>query len=253
MTGRNARADGSLSGVLSALLLPLVAAVAGALAGGLYVRLFVPKTGMGWDQLADMLGGLMLGGLLGLVAGVALCFFLTARQRWAGAGLLLMLSLATVAVLFALREPRTPSEPVVREEPFRPWFRASIRVGHSEEILRAVEPGNEPIPFTEAEVSTGLPELVHVGWGPDFVRCRAEPTREELARLLLLVTAAAEEAKAGPCRTDNEADLGVGVGISLDGERTSARVDAECLPKRPALMALAEAVEEVATHSCPPG
>jgi hypothetical protein len=245
--------DGSLGGVLSALLLPPVAAVAGALLGGLYVRLFVPKTGMGWDQLADALGGLMLGGLLGFAVGVALCFFLKARRRWWVAVALCGLSVLLMAGLWALRPPRPASEPVVREEPFRPWFRAKIRVGHSEDILRAVEPGAEPIPFTEAEVSTGLPELVRVGWGPELARCKAEPTREELHRLLPLVTAAAEESKAGACRTERDGDLGVVVGITLDGERSSARVEADCLPQRPALVALAAAMEEVARGHCGEG
>jgi len=48
---------------LSVAALISCAVLAGAMLGGLYVKLFVPKTGMGWDQMADALGGLMVGGL----------------------------------------------------------------------------------------------------------------------------------------------------------------------------------------------
>ena len=55
------------------------------------MRLFVPETGMGWHQLGDALGGLMLGGLLGLVAGGGPVFLLDVRRRRMAA----MVALAT--------------------------------------------------------------------------------------------------------------------------------------------------------------
>ena len=245
------KSEVSLGGALSGLLLILIGGVTGALLGALYVRLLVPKTGMGWDQLADALGGLMLGGLLGLVIAVGLCFVLTAR-RWLWA--VLAMTVVSVLVLAGLRlsRPERPVEdPVVREEPFRPWFRVKVRIGHSQEVMLGVERGAEPIPFTEAEVSSGLEELTRIGWGPDFTRCKAEPSREDLDRLLPLVLAGYSEIEAGHCRTDSTNDLGVVLGISMAEGRRGGRVDSDCLPRRPALVALAGEVAEIAQSRCP--
>lgn len=48
--------------------------VAGIFIGGLYVRLF--DVG-GWDVLSAVLGGLMIGGIVGLLAGFGGAFFLS--------------------------------------------------------------------------------------------------------------------------------------------------------------------------------
>ncbi len=82
----------SAAGILSATSLLLTSAFAGALGGGLFVRLFVPKTGMGWDQLADMLGGLMLGALIGLTTGALLSWSLPAPRRWLATGGMVLLT-----------------------------------------------------------------------------------------------------------------------------------------------------------------
>ena len=241
----------SFLGVVSTLLVLVLGGVSGALLGGLFVRLFVPKTGMGWDQIADALGGLMLGGLLGLVAGGVLVFFLDVRRRFMTTVALLVISTIIIIGLALLHEPAPSAEPVVREKPFAPWFRASIRVGHSERILLGIKPSSEPVPFTEAGVWTAVPELEHTGWGPDLRRCKAEPSRDDLNRLLPLVTAAAKEASAGRCRTPREDDLIVGIAINLDGEKSSASVEGDCLAQRPAMVALTTALDELAARLCP--
>lgn len=127
----------TLTGFISGFLLVVFGGVCGAVLGLLFVRLFVPRTGMGWDQLADALGGLMVGGLLGLVAGGVLIFLLGTRGRFLAAGVLLVVAIAGVVGMAWTREPRPASEPVVREKPFEPWFRVTVRVGHSEEVLQA--------------------------------------------------------------------------------------------------------------------
>lgn len=92
----------------------------------------------------------MLGGLLGLAAGAVLSVRLGIRARLLAAAVLVGIAAAVSAGLALTRPERPPSQPVVRERAFEPWFRASIRVGHSEDILRAVQQGDEPVPFTEA-------------------------------------------------------------------------------------------------------
>ncbi|MEM7049494.1 MAG: hypothetical protein AAF604_07545 [Acidobacteriota bacterium] len=92
----------TLSQVLSALVLVPLGGLFGMLVGGLFVRLFVPRRGMGWDQLADFLGGVMVGGLVGLVLALVLCFYLTARSRWWTAGALLLAGALIVLTLRVL-------------------------------------------------------------------------------------------------------------------------------------------------------
>jgi hypothetical protein len=105
----------TLAVVVSGLLLVLCTGACGATLGGLYVRLFVPRTGMGWDQLADTLGGLMLGGLIGLVAGGVLAAILDTRRRWLAAAAFLAVAVVVATGFVLTREPRATSQQVLRE------------------------------------------------------------------------------------------------------------------------------------------
>ncbi len=55
-------------------ILVLSCLFAGAMLGLLWVKLFVPAKEMGWDGLADTLGGLMLGALIGVIAGTVMAW-----------------------------------------------------------------------------------------------------------------------------------------------------------------------------------
>jgi hypothetical protein len=227
-------------------------ALAGALLGTVFVRFFVPRTGMGWDQLADALGGLMLGAIIGLVAGIFATVRFDTRRRLVATAVAILIVAATVGILRLAAEPRQDAEPVVREQDFQPWFRVSVRVGHTEEVLNGVEPGDEPVPFSEGSIFTAIPELIHVGWGPEFRRCRAEPSVDDLNFLLPLVRAVSDEAAAGMCRTPRSDDLGVVMNFSReDGRGGGDRVESDCLVDRPALVNLANALQTVAARLCP--
>jgi hypothetical protein len=227
------------------ILLALTSALLGASLGGLWVRLFVPKKQMGWDALADALGGLMLGALVGLVAGAVVAAFLSMRGRFLGS----VVAAVAMGVVFAgfastgrahrLLEPVAPPK-----KSFPIPFSAAVRVSHSEEILRAVPPGEEPIPFTEGKVWTVGPEVVRVGWGPELEHCSATPTDADLEAIVPVLRRAIGE--AGPiCRTEEEGDLILSFALRLEDMRTSASVEAGCLADRPALTALVEAIAGV--------
>ncbi len=98
--------------ILAKLLLVASTGLAGAVLGALYVRFFVPKTGMGWDQIADALGGVMIGGAIGLVAGFILSFRLTTRRSLLGVAAGLGLVAVIVVGLRLVNGRSTTSEPV---------------------------------------------------------------------------------------------------------------------------------------------
>ncbi|HYJ78736.1 MAG TPA: hypothetical protein VEW03_03965 [Longimicrobiaceae bacterium] len=86
-----------LPGIGLAASLSLVGAAAGGLVGG---RL-LDGSGMGWNQLANMLGGMMVGGGVGLVAGVVLARTLevrTLRRVAAGSCIAALLLIAAMAL-----------------------------------------------------------------------------------------------------------------------------------------------------------
>lgn len=229
------------------ILLALTSALLGASLGSLWVRLFVPKKQMGWDALADALGGLMLGALVGLVAGAVLAAFLSMRGRFLGSAVataamvLVFAGLVTTGRTHRLLEPAAPP----RKKSFPIPFSAAVRVSHSEEILRAVRAGEEPIPFSEGKVWTVGPEVVRVGWGPELERCTATPAESDLEAIVPVLRSALGE--AGPiCRTEQKGDLILSFAMRLEDERASAAVEAGCLADRPALTALVEAIAQLA-------
>jgi len=253
----NQTVSSRILGLLAGVAVVLATGLLGAMLGGLYVRLFVPRTGMGWDQIANALGGLMLGGLIGLVVGLVVALTTSTRVRAITAAVAVVGALAMIVILRLLAGPLTPAQagpsdpPTPVERNFSPMYMVNVRVGHSERILRELDPAARPIPFTDVELFSATPHLEHIGWGPEFTRCDVEPTREDLGRLLPLIEAAHAELDRGSCRTPNPDDLNVPVGINLDSDRRGGTIEADCLAERPAIVALAEAIAALADRLCP--
>ena len=89
----------TVAGVLASATVITAVAVTGALLGLLFVALFVPKTGMGWDQMADALGGLMVGGVLGVVVGIVLAVALDVRRKLIAAGVCILIAGLAIGAL----------------------------------------------------------------------------------------------------------------------------------------------------------
>lgn len=235
--------------ILTGLVLIAAGILAGAALGLLYVKLFVPKTGMGFDGLADALGGMMLGALIGMIAGGLMAFRLPIRKQWMGVGVALALAVVTFGGLVLTAPKREPAPPPVVKKAFRPTFRVKLRVSHTREILEAVAPDDRPLPFTEAEISTGKSGLVLVGWGPDFDRCTAIPIESDLESLVPLIRDA--NGVAGPfCRTPDD-DLTLAANWSLAGKMGGQGLDAGCLDQdHEAIRTLAAAINEIGSRLC---
>lgn len=72
--------------------------IAGAALGLLYVRLFVDLD-MGFGGVADALGGVMVGSLLGLILSIVMLFFLSVRAQWIWIGITVVIAGLTFAGL----------------------------------------------------------------------------------------------------------------------------------------------------------
>ena len=81
---------------IAAISLALACVILGAAIGLMSASLLTPKDAMGWDGIADALGGLMVGGVLGLVAGGYLASGLSVRARWWSAAVALVLAAGTL-------------------------------------------------------------------------------------------------------------------------------------------------------------
>jgi Ca2+/Na+ antiporter len=102
--------------VLASFLLVVTGLTSGAVLGGLYVKLFVPRAAMGWDGIADALGGLMLGGLIGLVVSIVLASALTVKRRLQVSAVLLAVVVAVISWGVITHETKLEPEPMVREQ-----------------------------------------------------------------------------------------------------------------------------------------
>jgi hypothetical protein len=94
--------------------------IVGALLGLVFVKLFVPRKAMGWDGIADALGGLMVGGLVGVVIGGVLIALLSVRAQLVGIAIAVVVALIIAAVLAATAPGRSPSSPPGRVDEDRP-------------------------------------------------------------------------------------------------------------------------------------
>ena len=94
--------------VISGVVLIASTLIAGAAFGILWVRLFIPRKAMGWDNLADFLGGMMVGALLGLVVGAVMVFLFSIRTQWMSIGIAVVVAILIFASL-ALTAPDNKS------------------------------------------------------------------------------------------------------------------------------------------------
>jgi hypothetical protein len=86
----------STSSAVAALALAIACLALGAAIGLMSVRLLMGESSTGWDAIADALGGVIIGSLLGLVAGGYLARDLSVTARWWSAAMAIMLAGGTL-------------------------------------------------------------------------------------------------------------------------------------------------------------
>ncbi len=238
----------TLTKILTGFGLVSTCTFAGIALGLLFVRLFIPKKTMGWDGIADALGGVMIGALIGFVASLLLIKLLSLKQQGKGILIAALVSGITFAGLIATTPERVQTPAPTIKKAFQPTFRINMRVSHTDEILAAIPENDWPLPFVEAEVSSGKPEFIYKGWGPNFERCVATPTDADLMELVPHIKDINIE--AGPfCRTPED-DLNLSASWHLAGESNNQAIQTGCLDERPAFRSMAEAIYTLASHLC---
>lgn len=234
--------------IIAGLALLVSNLIAGVGLGLLWVKLFIPAKQMGWDGLADVLGGIMVGGLLGIVVTVLAVFLVSIRVQWVWGGIAVVIGgLAFAFLALTAPEREVAAEPII-EEKFRPAFVLRMSATQSQEILAEVPASERPFPFVEAEIWTGKPELNRVDWEVESERCVAKPAHADFATILPLVQEVIDAADPD-CRTPED-DLRFRVRWNIENNPGNITLDAGCLPDQPETEALIEAVDTLAERLC---
>jgi hypothetical protein len=138
---------------LSAAMLLVTLVLLGGLAGGLVVTRIIGTSGMGWDQIADTLAGLMVGGALGFGAWIV-------AVRMASAAVRLRLTVAAVtgcvAVSISLLSMPTrvrSGRPVDVPDPAVASFTWQIGVADG---LAGPPPDSERLPWAFLRIASNL-------------------------------------------------------------------------------------------------
>lgn len=101
--------------IFPALLAIPSIAICGAFVGALVASRVLPSPGDGWDQIAQALGGLMLGTLVGTVLAIGVVLRASARRLWQVAGSTSLIALLLLTLVYLHRPPReTAPEPGAR-------------------------------------------------------------------------------------------------------------------------------------------
>ncbi len=105
--------------IITGLVLLVANLMVGAALGLLYVRLFV-DIDMGFGGVADFLGGIMVGGLLGLVVSIVILIRMSVRLQWVWIGVAVVIASLTFAGLALTASKREVSSGSILKEEFHP-------------------------------------------------------------------------------------------------------------------------------------
>lgn len=205
-----------------------------------------PRSGMGWDQIADAIGALALGGGVGCVTCVVLAA-LASERRALKLGVVLIV-LGPLLLVLAARVPsrRAPVQPV--RPPFEPTFVVQMFTR-----IAAGDPGPPPgesFPHRELRVDARTWTLSTKGWGPAVERpyCSAELSADDLARLGEPARRIFEQGVRN-CPAAGSAIYSVQIEWSGD-TRGTASFGLACLDQQPAMAEFLETFDQVREEVC---
>jgi hypothetical protein len=214
----------------------------GFLSGGLVATRIIGTSGMGWDRLADTLGGLLVGGALGAVAWLVTVRRLDAAGRLRMAGAAVLGGLGVVAYLQAteprVRPPRAADLPAPAVEPF------AVQIGVADGLE---PPAGEKLPWSLLRIASNL-SLDYVPADRTDLHCIViDPLNgrrgiEALTQLRAVLVDTPREFDCGePCPTCMDVSLQWYIG----DDQTATTITDRCWRSHPALEPLRASVERL--------
>ena len=229
---------------ISAAILLVALVLFGFIVGGLVATRVVGMSGMGWDRLADTLGGLMVGGALGIAAWVlAVWFFAPAGRFWL-TGAAVIGCIGASIYLQSTQPPMRSGRAVDIPAPAVAQFTWQMGVADG---LAGPPPDGERLPWEFLRIASNL-SLDYVPVGKTGQRCfanNAMDTPEGIAALTelraILVAIPSELDCGEPCPSCMEVSLL----WFIDDDRASALITDRCWLSHEQLQPLRVSVERL--------
>lgn len=235
------RTPGWMSWLSAALLLGALL-LFGVLGGGLVATRVIGTSGMGWDRLADTLGGMLVGGVLGVVAGVVGVLRLSANGRFWLTGGAVIGCLGAVAFLQAT-QPRVRTGSVT-SIPAPPVESFSLHMGVADG-LAGPPPQGDRLPWDHLRIASNL-SLDYVPAGSPGRHCAANgimDTPDGIVALTALRRVLANLPTEFDCGEPCPSCMEVSLEWFLDQTRWSASLTDRCWRSHPQLQPLRGSVE----------
>jgi hypothetical protein len=234
----------SLPGWLTAACVLAGLVFLGMIAGALVATRVMTVSGMGWDQIADTLGGLMVGGAVGLVAGLVAVRMLDARGRLAATAGALLASVAAAMYLQATPPNMRRTSGVPAPEP--PVASFTFQLSAAEGLGGPGDADMRP-PWALLRVASNLSlDYVPIDRPEEYCRAhdalRAPEAIAALSELRsLLAGLPGEVACSDTCQACMEVDLQ----WLVNDERRTASMSDRCWRSLAALQPLRASVERI--------
>jgi hypothetical protein len=231
---------------LASAFLLITLLIFGFIFGAMVATRIMTTSGMGFDQLADALGGMMIGSLGGLVVGIVLMRRLTPASKLVVGLLAIAVTVGTILYLRATPANTRVGEPVVYPPPAVESFNFTLETIDPYEGQRQDDPS---LPWQNLRMASNLTFSYVALDAPDKL-CIAPGTLNtedgitrlrELRNILENLDVAGFPCDPLPCPSCTS----VGLVWYLEQERFNISFDAACWQNEPALQPFRASVEEI--------
>lgn len=179
---------------LSGTTVLATAVLCGFLAGG-FIASRLSTTGMGWDRLADALGGMMIGIVAGAILGTVLVVRLGVRGRLVAAGVLAAGAVVTIVAFRLVPAPKMdlPPPPAPPPPRFEPAY--SFSIGAFDESVEPIE----GVPYRSFKLHSPVRRIDTVAWTPGARTVQIEAEDEALRALAAVLANLEKPPECPPC------------------------------------------------------
>ena len=166
----------------------------GFLTGG-FIASRLSTTGMGWDRLADALGGMMVGVVAGVILGAVLVARLGVRGRLVAAGFFAAAAVVTIVAFRLVPAPKMdlPPPPAPPPPRFEPAY--SFSIGAFDESVEPIE----GVPYRWFKLHSPVRRIDTVAWTPGARTVQVEAADEALSALAAVLADLEKPPECPPC------------------------------------------------------